>query len=42
MTAPLSDNHSIITNNRLKTYNSTTYYYDVGNRRVVYTTGWEK
>ena len=41
-TAPLSDDRSIITDNRLKTYNSTTYYYDVGNRRVVYTTGWEK
>ena len=27
-TAPLSDNRSAITDNRLKTYNGTTYYYD--------------
>ena len=27
-TAPLSDNRSVITDNRLKTYNGTTYYYD--------------
>ena len=26
--APLSDNRSVITDNRLKTYNCTTYYYD--------------
>ena len=27
-TAPLSDGRSLITDNRLKTYNGTTYYYD--------------
>ena len=27
-TAPLSDDRSVITDNRLKTYNGTTYYYD--------------
>ena len=27
-TAPLSDDRSVITNNRLKTYNGTSYYYD--------------
>ena len=27
-TAPLSDGRSVITDNRLKTYNGTTYYYD--------------
>ena len=26
--APLSDGRSVITDNRLKTYNGTTYYYD--------------